>query len=236
VSADNVPLIRVGDKIVNPDGTPTEWLRNALNALILRTGTETDNAILGVINGAAELQSQIAAEAAARIAGDNAASASGDGSGVSNGGTYSAGASSGASWVTLKTLKVTPTGAGGDYTIAVTPDSSLGTITPASGGTDTFNGNWRVTEQLSGGGTLHTLDSGTFSVTYTPSTTVELGEGGSEVVTIPAFTFTSFTGLPSGLIAANEAAQVDIDFDIQRASGSTEVSALSGAMTVTWTA
>lgn len=233
---DNVPLLRAGDKIINEDGTPTEWFRNGFNALLLRTGTETDSSITGVINGAAELRSQIAAEAAARIAGDQAAGSSGTGAGVSNGGTYSSGASSGATWVTLKSLTVTPTGAGGDYTITVTPDLYLATITPASGGLDNFSGNWRVIEELTSGGTEHVLDSGAFTVAFTPESSIYIGEGLNEYVVIPAMIYIEFTGLPSGLIAANEAAQVDIRFEIQRASGSNNVSDLSGAMTVTWTA
>lgn len=230
-----VPLLRVGDKIINEDGTPTEWFRNGFNALLLRTGTENENTILGVINGAAELQAQIDAANAARIAGDQATGSGGDGTGVTDGGIYSAGASSGTTWVTLKTLQVTPTGAGGDYTISITPDQ-LGTITPASGALDLFSGNWRVIEELTGGGTEYTLDSGTFTVTYSPATTTEIGEGSDVVISIPAITQVTFVGLPSGLIAANEAAQVDIRFEIQRASGTTNVSALSGSMTVTWTA
>lgn len=235
MSDSRVPLLRVGDKIVNEDGTPIEWFRNGFNALLLRTGTETSNSILGVINGATELQEQLAAEAAARIAGDQATGSGSDGTGVTNGGTYVNGTSSGTSWVTLKTLTVTPTGAGGDYTISITPDQ-LGTITPASGGADTFSGNWRVIEELTGGGTEYTLDSGTFTISYSPATTTEIGEGSDVVISIPSITQAVFDGLPSGLIAANEAAQVDIRFEIQRASGSTEVSALSGSMIVTWTA
>ena len=73
----NVPFLQVGMKVINDDGTPVEWFRNAWNALLLRTGTETDNSVGGIISGAAELQAQIDAANAARIAGDaaNAAAA-----------------------------------------------------------------------------------------------------------------------------------------------------------------
>ena len=236
MSDSNVPLLHIGEPITDKDGKPVEWFRNAFNALVLRTGTETTSSILGVINGAAELRTRIAAEAAARIAGDQATGSGGDGTGVTNGGTYATGASSGTTWVVLKTLPVTPTGAGGDYTISIVPDSALGTIAPASGGLDNFYGEWQVIEELTGGGTEHVLDSGTFEVQFTPESSQYVGEGGSEYIVIPAITQVVFTGLPSGLIAANEAAQVDIRFEIRRASGSNNVSALSGAMTVTWTA
>ena len=235
MSDTNVPYLRIGEAITDKDGKPLEWFRSAFNALILRTGTETSNSLLGVINGASELRAQIEAESAARIAGDQATGSGGDGTGTTNGGTYAAGASSGTTWVTLKTLSVTPTGAGGDYTISILPDSALGEITPASGDVDNFYGDWRVVEELTGGGTEYVLDSGTFEVQFTPESTLYGRGEGSEYI-IPAITQVTFTGLPSGLIAANEAAQVDIRFEIRRASGSNNVSALSGAMTVTWTA
>lgn len=233
---DNVPLLHAGDKIINPDGTPTEWFRNGWNALLLRTGTETESGILGVLNGAAELQAQLAAEAAARIAGDQAVGSGGDGTGTMNGGTFANVTVTDATWVVAKTLTVTPTGAGGDYTITVSPDLAQGVISPASGSIDNFYGNWRIREELTAGGTEYTLDSGTFQATYTPESSVYVGEGGGEYVTIPAIMTVEFTGLPSGLIAANEAAQVDIRLELNRASGSTTIGLLSGAMTVSWTA
>ena len=240
MSNTNVPLLRIGESIIDQDGRPHEWFRNAWNSLVLRTGTETTNSLIGVINGATELRERIDAEAAARIAGDQATAAVGDGTGVTNGGTYASGASSGTTWVTLKTLTLTPTGAGGDYAISIVPDETMGVIEPASGDVDIFYGDWRVIEELTGGGTEHVLDSGTFEVEFTPEFSqyvgAGMGPGSPEYVVIPDITAVVFTGLPSGLIAANEAAQVDIRFEIRRASGSNNVSALSGAMTVTWTA
>jgi hypothetical protein len=235
-----VPLLQVGMKIVNDDGTPTEWFRNGLNALILRTGTETENAILGVINGAAQQAAALEAANAARLAGDQATAAAGDGTGVSNGGTWVAGASADLAWVVLKALQLTPTGPPGDYSINVAPDETLGAIAPASGGMDVFEGEWRLIEELSSGGTEHVLATGAMTVTYTPASEITIGEGQTLTVNIPAFVIVVFSDLPTGLLPANEtSAAVDIRLEIRRAPAAlvaNNVSALSGAMTATWTA
>lgn len=234
--SDNVPLLRAGEPIVDKDGAPLEWFRNGWNALLLRTGTETDNNILGVINGAAELRAQIQSEAAARIAGDQATGSGGDGSGTSNGGTYASVSVTDATWVVAKSLTVTPGGAGGDYTVTVTPDVAQGLISPASGQIDNFYGNWRIREEETAGGTEYTLASGTWQATYTPESLIYIGEGRDEYVSSPSFMEVIFTGLPTGLLAANNSAQVDIRFELNRASGTTTIALLSGAMTVNWTA
>jgi hypothetical protein len=92
-------------------------------------------------------------------------------------------------------------------------------------------------EELTGGGTEYTLDSGTFTVDYTAAITET--EAGIPF-TIGPFWTTSFTGLPltAVLIAANNSAQSDIRLEIQRASGINEITApgLSGSMSVVWTA
>ena len=236
----NVPFLQVGMKVINDDGTPVEWFRNAWNSLLLRTGTETDNSVGGIISGAAELQAQIAAEAAARIAGDAAiaASAAGSMTGTSNANVFSGGVSSGATWVSICTVTLTPSGAGGDYSITVSTDLYIsGGLSDDGAGAVSFSGNWRIIEELTGGGTEYTLDSGTFEVNYAPAET--FSEGGIPYTVGPFWT-TSFTGLPltAGLIAANNSAQSDIRFEIQRASGSNNITApgLSGSMSVVWTA
>lgn len=76
-----VPLLKPGDRIVNPDGTATTFLINAFNALAQRTGTETENTILGVISGAQQAlaaanTADAKAEAAAQQA-NNAVSGAG---------------------------------------------------------------------------------------------------------------------------------------------------------------
>lgn len=203
--------------------------------------------INNVNSGAAILADQQAAqelalaqERAARIVNDAAvqASASGGSGSTSNGAAFSAGVSSGATWVPICTVPLTPTGAGGDYSITVYADELIsGSLSDESAAGATFNGNWRIREELTGGGTEYTLDSGTFSVTYTaPQSLIEAGIP----FDIPATWVVSFTGLPltAVLIAANEGAAVDVRLEIQRASGTNEITALglSGSMSIVWTA
>lgn len=238
-----VILLRAGDKVLNPDGTVTETFRNAWNALVARTGTETSNDILGVINGAAQqnaiLTAQLAAANAARIAGDQASASVGDGSGVTNATPWSGGLASSAAWTPIATVTLTPGGAGGDYTISLVPDSYInGALSDGlSGGTTpaVFNGAWRLVEELSGGGTEHVLASSIFTVTFTPQeVSVEFGGG----IIIPETYLVEFSSLPGAPIAANEAAQVDIRLEIQRDTGANAIVApgLSGSLSVTWTA
>ncbi len=236
----NVPFLQVGLKITNDDGTPVEWFRNAWNALLLRTGTETDNSVGGIISGAAELQAQIDAANAARIAGDAAvaAAAAGSSGSTSNASVFSAKTSSGATWVVLTTVTLTPGGAGGDYSITVNTDQYIsGGLSDDGGAAVSFAGNWRIIEEITSGGTEYTLDSGTFTVDYVPAETYS--EGGVPYTVGPFWT-TSFTDLPltAVLIPANNSAQSDIRLEIQRASGTNEITSpgLSGSMTVVWTA
>jgi len=234
----NVPFLQVGMKVINDDGTPVEWFRNAWNSLLLRTGTETDNSVGGIISGAAELQAQIAAEAAARIAGDTAvaAAAAGSSGGTSNANVFSNGVSSGATWVSICTVTLTPSGAGGDYSITVNTDLYIsGGLSDDGAGPVSFAGNWRIIEELTGGGTEYTLDSGTFSVDYSPA---EIYSEGGIPYTVGPFWTATFAGFAAVLIPANNSAQSDIRLEIQRASGTNEITApgLSGSMTVAWTA
>lgn len=71
-----VSFLRAGDKILNSDGTVTEQFRNSFNALLLRTGNQVSNDVLGVINGVAQARSEAAAaQAAAEAAAQQATNA-----------------------------------------------------------------------------------------------------------------------------------------------------------------
>ena len=197
----------------------------------------TDNVNSGVAILAAEQTAQatrIAQEQAARIANDGAvqAAAGGGAATTSNAAAFSNGVSSGATWSVIATVTLTPSGAGGDYTITAELDTFIGGN--LNGGT-VFYGNWRIIEELTSGGTEYTLDSGTFTVDYTAGET--FSEAGI-IFSLPDSWTTSFVGLPAGLIAANNSAQSDIRLEIQRASGTNEITApgLSGSMSVVWTA
>lgn len=63
-----VSFLRAGDKILNPDGTVTEAFRNSFNALLLRTGNQVSNDVLGVINGVAQARAEAASASAAAAA------------------------------------------------------------------------------------------------------------------------------------------------------------------------
>lgn len=228
-----VPFLRTTDVLINKDGTPQHWFLNAWNALVQRTGTENSNTILGIINGQQEIIAQQAADRAAAISRDAALSGSGDGTGTSNSTIYTNKSSSGTSWVTLTGVTVTPTGAGA-YTITFTPDF-VGTTSDASASAVTiFNGNWRLVEEQTGGGTPVTLDSGAWYLQRTPPSYTYLGEGSTEVLYIPEIIDVLFTGLPTGPVTANYAVQSDIRMEIQRASGSNDATGMSGAISVTW--
>lgn len=204
---------------------------------ILDGQRESEDNIGSVVSGLSQQLNQLAArdasEQAARIAGDAANQGGGAGA-TFNSAPFSGGVTSGAAWVPICTVTLTPTGAGGDYTINVSADSFINghLDNEIAGSGTTFAGNWRIREELTAGGTEYTLDSGTFTVTYTIIPPIEGSTDELESWLV------EFTGLPSGLIAANEGAQVDIRLEIQRASGANEITApgLSGAMQVTWTA
>jgi hypothetical protein len=184
--------------------------------------TSADAANAGVTQVAAGLS----AEEAARLAAIDAVGGMGDGTAASNSATWSSVSVPDASWVVAVTVTVTPGGAGGDYTISAVPQAFYASAKVGSG--DTFAGNWRIVEEETGGGTPVTLDSGTFTATEDEQD----WEGGGGAT----FTDVVFTGLPSGLIAANYGVQTDIRFEMQRASGSTTLSGQAGGMSVAWTA
>lgn len=228
----SVPLVDKEGRLTN------EWYKYLTGGVKFSSNVNSGVAILAQQQAAAE--TALAAERAARIANDAAvaAAASGGAATTSNGANFVNGVSSGATWVTICTVQLTPTGAGGDYSITVNTDAIINGALSDDGTVDTaFYGNWRIREELTSGGTEYTLDSGTFEVGYTAA--VETSEAGIPF-TIPESWVTSFTGLPltAVLIAANEGAAVDIRFEIQRASGTNNITApgLSGSMTVTWTA
>lgn len=191
----------------------------------------------GAAQAIAQLQAQLAAEAASRVAGDAANQASGDGTGTSNSTVYSGGVSSGATWVAIATTSLTPTGAG-FYTISVLPDLAIyGHLSNDNLGLPaTFNGNYRLVEEETGGGTPVTLYTGTFTVSYTPASTVDFGEGGGGSIEVPESWGVTFNSLPASPIASNYTVQSDIRLEIQRSSGSNEITSpgLSGSMMVQW--
>lgn len=221
-------------------GNLSTALKDWLERNISQTVASTVIQIGGVISGVTQNAAQLAQERADRIANDAAVqvAASGGSGSTSNASTFSNGVSSGATWVTICTVPLTPTGAGGDYSITVYTDALIsGGLSDDGTVATSFAGNWRIREELSGGGTEYTLDSGTFTVDYTPPQTYS--EAGIPF-DVPAFWSVTFTGLPltAVLIPANEGAAVDIRLEIQRASGTNEITApgLSGSMSVVWTA
>jgi hypothetical protein len=229
----------LGVPLVDKEGRLTnEWYKYLTGGVKFSQNVNSGVAILAQQQAAAE--AAIAVERAARIANDTAvqAAAGGGGGMTSNGVAFSGGVTSGATWVTIATVTLTPTGAGGDYSITATIDSTISGGLSDDGSVDTvFYGNWRIREELTGGGTEYTLDSDVFQVDYTaPQSLIEAGIP----FDIPEIWAVNFTGLPltNVLVAANEGAQVDIRLEIQRASGTNEITApgLSGSMSVTWTA
>jgi len=229
----------VGVPLVDKEGRLTnEWYKYLTGGVKFSSNVNSGVAILAQQQAAAE--AALAAERAARIVNDAAvqAAAGGGAAMTSNAVAFSGGLSSGSTWVTIATVTLTPTGAGGDYSITAYIDGTISGGLSDDGAVDTsFAGNWRIREELTGGGTEYTLDSDTFSVDYTaPQSFIEAGIP----FDIPAIWAVNFAGLPltAVLIPANEGAQVDIRLEIQRASGTNEITApgLSGSMSVTWTA
>lgn len=230
-----VPFLRYDSVVVNKDGTLVDWFVNAFNTMVERTGGQTFNGLLGVINGQTELQDQLEAVNAARIAGDAALQTAGSGGGGSttNSTVFSGGVSSGATWVQLAVVTITPGGAGGDYAITLTFDATINgalsgnPLLPAE-----FLGEWRLVEEETGGGTEYILDSDDVQVEYTPRS--DAGDGGAGTVKRYDVSFVA----PASSYAANNSAQSDIRLEFRRKNGTNEITApgLSGALSVTWTA
>lgn len=215
--------------------TATGNATEAFRRFILGERGRVNNVNSGSSARIAQLEDQLAQERADRIAKDAAlqSGVAGAGGGAASNGTVFTGiVSSGATWVVASTVTLTPGGAGGDYTVDVVADyyvnGHLSVETPAGG---VFNGNWRLIEEVTTGGTEYTLATGTFQFTYIPRQ-IEAG------FTIPESWTVEFLSLPSGLLPANNSAQSDIRLEIQRASGTNEIIApgLSGSLGVVWTA
>ena len=148
MSDTNVPYLRIGEAITDEKGVPLEWFRNAFNSLVQRTGTQTENTILGVVNGAAQARAdaaaaQAAADAAAAAAAAAAAGTSGSSSFYATSNRYAAtGTTTTSGAVTTNSVTVTPTGGTGPYTYAwayVSGDAVFTATSPAAA-TTTFSG------------------------------------------------------------------------------------------------
>lgn len=220
-------------------GSITEPWRRWLEGGRVSTTTQLGANLSGQAERTAQLEAQLAAEIAARIAADAALAGSGDGSGTSDSSIFSGIVSAAAAWVTASTCTLTPTVPGGDYTIDVSPDIFIGghlSVEPPAAQA-VFNGLWRLREEENGGGTPVTLLSGTFTVTFTPESVIDVGEGGG-TVTIPESWEVAFVGLPSSPIAATyDGIMVDVRLEISRDTGTNEITApgLSGSTSVAWT-
>jgi hypothetical protein len=153
----NVPFLQVGMKVINEDGTPVEWFRNAWNTLLLRTGDETTDTVSNAVSGAAQARAdaaaaQAAADAAAAAAAAAAAGTSGSSifyATASRSTCFATTATSGS--VTTPSVTVTPTGGTGPYTYAwtyISGDSGF-TANTASSASTTFTGSVAAGEDRS---------------------------------------------------------------------------------------
>jgi len=228
----------LGVPLVDKEGRLTnEWYKYLTGGVSF--SSNVNSGVQRLATEQAAQAAQLEAERAARIANDAAvqAAAGGGTTATSNAAAFSGGVTSGATWVSICTVTLTPSGAGGDYAITVNADEFINGSLSVETVTATFSGNWRIIEEITSGGTEYTLDSGTFSVSFTPEQSVS--EAGISF-TIPASWLVAFTGLPvpTVLIAANNSAQSDIRLEIQRASGTNNITSpgLSGSMSVVWTA
>lgn len=228
-----VPFLSYNSVVVNKDGTLVDWFVNAFNTMVERTGGQTFNGLLGVINGQTELQDQLEAVNAARIAGDAALLNVTGGGTATNSTVFSGGVSSGTTWVQLAVVTVTPTSPGGDYAITLTFDATInGTITGNLLLPSEFIGEWRLIEEVSTGGTEYVLGSDDLLVEYTPRT--DAGDGNPGSVKRYDVSFVA----PAASYPANNSAQSDIRLEFRRKSGSNNITSpgLSGVLGVTWTA
>lgn len=160
----SIPFLRAGDKILNPDGTVTEWFRNAWNALVSRTGDETTDSVFGAINGAAQAraaaaEAQAAADAAAAAASDAVSGAAGSPSFyVTLSASSVSGGRLGAGSITTDAVTATPVGGTAPYTqvwtyvsgdASITADSDLALTTTFTGSVSSAaevkSAVWRIT-------------------------------------------------------------------------------------------
>lgn len=153
----NIPFLRAGDKILNPDGTIVEWFRNGWNALVSRTGDETTDTVFAAVSGAAQARAdaaaaQAAADAAAAAAAASVAGTSGSSSFYLTANRASAaGTRSGAGSVTTTSVTVTPTGGTGPYTYAwaYLSGDAIFTASAPTAATTTFSGSVAAGEDKS---------------------------------------------------------------------------------------
>lgn len=211
------------------DGMLSTAVLDWILAGVQETETNIGSQVSGVAQLAAQTAAQLSQERTDRIANDQAIKNGGGPTETFNSALITNGVSSGATWVSICSVTLTPTGASGSYDITASPDVFINghlSSEPPTGAV--FNGNWQLIEELTAGGTEYVLAMGTFTVTFTP-------EGNGEVY-IPAQWQVGFTGLPASPVAANNSAQSDIRLEIQRASGPNNITApgLSGSVSVQW--
>lgn len=212
-------------QLVDENGYPTKafigWLRDERE--------RTADKIASVDSVVNDIDTRLSNEITDRQNAVNAVANAGDGTGTTDADNYSGVSTSGTTWVTAVTNTVTPTGAG-SYTFSVNPSLSIGALDAGT----SFTGAWRIVEEQTGGGTPVTKASGTFAASYTPASTAPLGEGSSEVITIPAVMQLTFNSLPAAPITSSYAVQADLRFEIQRTSGSNNATGLAGSMSTSW--
>lgn len=219
-------------------GNALESFRRFLAEALDSANTRITNVNSGLNQAFEAANTRIDTEIGSRIVGDDANAGTGDGTAVSDSRVYSSKTTSGATWVTLVTCMVTPSAAGGGYTFTFTAATDLGHISDEGVDGVTFNGNWRIVEEDVGTtDTPVTIDSGTFSVTYIAEQVIEIE--GPDDPTIPEGWAVVFSDLPSGPIANTyDGVVAHLRFDIQRASGSNEITApgFSGTFRTDWAA
>jgi hypothetical protein len=208
--------------IKKPDGSFKVMPSEGFRRYVVDSIGSNSARITNVNSGVSQLKVIQDNDRASRITGDDAVrNSGGDGTGTTDSDIYS-GDSSGTAWVTLATLQVTPVSAGGQYTFNMQPNAVIGGVISADG---LFDGEFRLVEEESGGGTPVVLVSG--GLIYAN----ELTEGGV-VVVIPADTFIP----PSDPYPNNyDGIMVDIRLEFRRDTGSNEITAVTGAISVEWT-
>lgn len=163
------------------------------------------------------------AEAAAQAAATQAAVAAGSGATSSDQDDFINQTVSSGTYATYATCNITTTGAG-NYTITASLGIIVASSTALVSNAGTFSGNWRIIENPN----THVLASGTFTIT----TTLEGGEGGSSFYT---HTISFGTVLPTAATYAdNETGATTIELQLARASGTNSVSGLFGSVLTTW--
>ena len=172
-----------------------------------------------LVDALADTQAQAAAQAAAT----QAAVAAGAGSASSDQDDFPDETVNSGTYATFATCNITTDGAG-DYTITASLGIAFVSETSLVSDAGTFAGEWRVIENPN----THVLASGTFTIT----TTLEGGEGGSSFYS-HAITFG--TALPSASsYADSETGATTIELQLRRASGTNTVSGLFGSLLTTW--